>query len=260
MGDDIQQTRDKINRMYERLEEATYYELLDVDQELPEAEVSRQATEAFREMAKEWHVDRYDIEQLGGEEYRTKLQEIFSTVNTAHQVLTSEEKRTEYDMELSGENTDIGAILDAENAFRKGQNMLDSGSYKGAHEQFEQACEMNPDDIEYRAHYLYTEYMLLPKDDEGVPKSRSRAEDIYREMDDILEQKPELDWLLAYLGVVTMGLKRYREAMSLFEEALRYNPKNTTAQRQKRVLKMRAKREENKGFFEKLLDKLPIST
>lgn len=260
MDQDTEELRDKIDRMYERIEEDNYYELLDIDPEIDESEIEDQAVKTFREMAKDWHVDRYDIDELGGEEYREKLQDIFSAINTAHEVLTDEEKRTEYDMELSGENTDIGAILDAENAFRKGQNMLENGSFEGAHEQFEIACEGNPDDIEYRAHFLYTEYQLLSKDDDGLPKDRDRAREIYDEMDDILEEIPDRDWLLAYLGVVTMGLKRYREAKSLFNEALQYNPKNTTAQRQKRLLKMRQKRQEDKSLLSKLLDKLPIST
>ena len=259
MDQDTEETKDKIDRMYNRIDEEGFYELLDVDPELSEDEIVDEATNSFRQLAKEWHVDRYDTDALGGEEYRQKLQEIFSTVNTAHQVLTDDEKRTEYDMEMSGENTDIGAILNAENAFRKGQNMLSSGSYKGAHEQFRIACEENPDDIEYRAHFLYTQYMLLPKDEDGTPEDRSDAKEIYDEMDSILEEIPDRDWLLAYLGVVAMGLKRYREAQSLFDESLQYNPKNTMAKRQKRLIKMRQKRAENKGFFAKLLDKFQLS-
>lgn len=255
MAEDPEQARKKIDRMHERIDDATFYELLDVDSDLDEASLEQQATSNFRQIAKDWHVDRYDIEALGGEEYREKLQEIFSTLNTAHQVLTDEERRAEYDMELSGENTDIGAILNAENAFRKGQNMLSSNSYKGAHEQFRIACEDNPDDIEYRAHFLFTDYMLLPKNEKGFAKERSRAQEIYREMDDILEEIPDRDWLLTFLGIVAMGLKKFREANALFNEALQYNPNNTRAQRQKRMLKMRQKREKNKGFFQKILDK-----
>lgn len=260
MDQDTDAVRDKIDGMYNRLDDLSFYELLDVDPELDDAQIEDEATDKFRQLAKEWHVDRYDTDALGGQEYREKLQEIFSTINTAHQVLTSEEKRTEYDMERSGENTDIGAILNAENAFRKGQNMLETGSYDGANEQFRIACENNPDDIEYQAHYLYTEFLLLNKNEEGVPEDRSRAKEIYREMDDILEEIPERAWLMAYLGVVTMGLKRYREAQSLFNEALQYDPNNTTAQRQKRLLKMRREREENKGFFAKLLDKFQLTS
>ncbi len=255
MAEDIQEVRDKIDRMHSRLDEASYYELLEVDSQLSDAELASQAANTFRQLAKEWHVDRYDIDALGGQEYRQKLQEIFSTINTAHQVLTDEEKRTEYDMELSGENTDVGAILTAENAFKKGSNMLSRGSYKGAHEQFRIAVENNPDDIEYQAYHIYTEYLLLPKDEEGIPESRSDAKEIYDKLDDCVDAKPENDSLLAYLGVVAMGLKRYREAQALFREALQYNPRNTTAQRQKRLLEMRKKREQNKGFFAKLIDK-----
>ncbi len=255
MTQDTQTVRDKIDRMLQKLEDENYYELLDVDPELDEATLTREATSSFRQLAKEWHVDRYDKDALGDDSYREKLQDIFSSINTAHQVLTNEEKRTEYDMELSGENTDIGAILNAENAFRKGQSMLETGSYKGAYQKFEQACEDNPDDIEYKAHLLYTEFLLVPKDKDGKAKDRSRAKEIFKEMDDIVDQIPDRPWILAFLGVIAMGLGKYREASSLFNETLQLDPKNVTAKRQKRLLKMRSKREKNKGFFAKLMDK-----
>ena len=251
----IDEIRSKITRMHDQLGETTYYELLEVDQELDGEDIAREASSSFRNLAREWHVDRYDIGALGGEEYREKLQEIFSAVNTAYQVLSNEEKRTEYNMKLSGENTDIGALLNAESAFRKGQNMLDTGAYEGAHQQFKVACDENPEDPEYRAHFLYTEYLLAPKNEKGEPSEKTRSKEIYEELDDILSEMPDRDWLLAYLGVVAVGLKRYREAGALFNEALQYNPNNVTAKRQKRILKMRAERESNKGFFAKLMEK-----
>lgn len=259
MAQDTEEIRDKIDRMYAKIEEISYYELLGIDSELEDLQVNEVATGKFRQLAKEWHVDRYDVEALGGEEYREKLQEIFSTINTAHQVLTDEDKKAEYDMELSGENTDIGSILNAENSFRKGQNMLSTGSYKGAHQQFQSACENNPDDIEYRAHFLYTDYLMLPKDEEGNPTDRARAKEIYDGLDEILDEIPDRGWLLAFLGVVAMGLKKYRDAQSLFSEALQMDPKNVIAKRQQRLLKMRRERGSKKGFFGQLMEKLNLS-
>ena len=255
MGQDTEAVREKIDRMHKKIEDTSYYDLLGVDPEMDEAQLVREATNGFRELAKEWHVDRYDTDSLGGDAYREKLQEIFSAINNARQVLTNEEKRTEYDMKLSGENTDIGALLNAENAFRKGQSMLDTGAYSGAHKQFEIACQENPDDIEYRAHYLYTEFLLLPKDGDGNPEDRRRTKEIYDEMDKIVDEIPDRAWILTFLGVIAMGLSSYREAGALFNEALQINPKSVTAKRQKRLLKMKMKRAQNKGFFAKLMDK-----
>ena len=255
MAQDTDALREKIDGMHRKIEEISHYDLLDIDPELDHSEIERQAAIAFRNLAKEWHVDRYDTDALGGDEYRQKLQEIFSAINTARQVLTDQEKRTEYDMELSGENTDIGAILTAENAFRKGQNMLATDAYEGAYKQFEIAHENNPDDLEYKAHFLYAKYMMAPKDEKGVARNRSEVQEIYDELDSILEQKPDQDWLLVFLGEVALGLKRFREAQNLFNEALQFNPRNVNAKRQKRLLEMRKKREQNKGFFAKLMDK-----
>ena len=78
MTQEIEETRQEIDEMYRRIEEATYYELLDIDPELDDAQVADQVTDKFRQLAKKWHVDRYDTEALGGPEYHEKLQEIFA--------------------------------------------------------------------------------------------------------------------------------------------------------------------------------------
>ncbi len=255
MAQDVEATRQKIDQMITTLEEKTYYQLLDVDPELNGDQIVQASATSFREMARQWHVDRFDTDALG-EDYREKLQHIFSTVNTAHQVLSDTDKRTEYDMELSGENTDIGAILTAENAFRKGQNMLETGSYKGAHEQFRIATENNPDDIEYQGHFIYAQFLMLPKDENGNPRDSSKAEELYKAMDDVVDEIPDRPWALAFLGVIAMGVNRYREAQSLFNETLQYDSSNVVAKRQQRLLKMRRERDEKKGFFAGLLEKL----
>ncbi len=255
MAEDVTATREKIDAMARRVDEQNYYELLDIDPETDGSQMAAEAASSFRELARQWHVDRFDTDSLG-QEYRQKLQHIFSTINTAHQVLADDNKRAEYDMELSGENTDIGAILTAENAFRKGQNMLETGSYKGAHEQFRIATENNPDDIEYRGHHLYTQYLMLPKDEKGIPRDKGRVEELYKEMDEVVDEIPDRPWALAFLGVIAMGLERHREAESLFNETLQYEPGNVVAKRQRRLLKMRRERDSQKGFFSKFLEKI----
>lgn len=251
MAENIEDVQQKIDQMHERIQEETYYDLLDIDREsFNEKEVVKK----FRIKAKDWHADRYSGFDLSAE-YKQKLQEIFAALNTAHQTLADADKRSDYDFDLEAGDQDIKSIIDAEGAFRRGKNMLQTGSYNGAHEQFKRAYELNPDEDEYRAHFLYTEYLQIPKNDEGTPLKRSRAQEIYQELDEISEDKTENDSVLTFLGVVAQGLGKDNQAMRLFNEALRHNRQNVTAQRQMRLLKMRKERESKKGFFEKLLEK-----
>ncbi len=254
MAEDTEAVRRKIVTMHEKLGELTHYEILGVKANLDQTLLDAEVAKRFRELAKEWHVDRFSGYDIGAD--KQKVQEIFARINTAKQVLGDPDKRAMYDMELAGENVDIGSILTAESAFRRGQTMLDSGSYKGAHEQFKIACEENPDDQEYFAHFLYTEFLLLPKKKDGSPEDRSRGKEIYDELDKLVAQLPDRDWLLCFLGVVAKSLGKHREAYALFMEALQHNPKNVIAKRQERLMKMR--REQKKGFFASLKEKLGL--
>lgn len=256
MSQDLEDAKQKIDDKYEEVQEANYYELLDVDESADAKTISNR----FRNLAQTWHADRFSGVDLPAE-YKEKVQEIFSEINNAQRTLTDEDKREEYDAELEVGDTDIGSVIDAESAFRRGRNLLDAGRNEGAHKQFEQAVELSPEEEpQYRAHYVYTEYLLIPKDDMGKPKDKERAREIFSEMDDIADdmqsQKP---WLFAYMGFVCQGIGRRNEAESLYREALRYDSDNTLANRQLRLIEMRKEKDENKGFLDKILSKLNLN-
>ncbi len=253
MAQDIEELRREIQKMHNQLKTSTYYELLDVSPHLDDTSIKQQVAINFRTLAKKWHVDRYHSLDIGAD--REKIQEIFQALNTANQILSDSKRRADYNAELNGDNTDISAIINAESAFRRGQSMLEQGSFRGAHVQFESAFNLNPNDNEYRAHYLYTEYLLISKNDEGKPLERSRAQKIYDELSDLNAKLPDKDWIRAFLATVALGLGREAEAESLFRDALLINPKNHSAQRQLRILEMRKSRAK-KGFFSGFLDKL----
>ena len=114
---------------------------------------------------------------------------------------------------------------------------------------------MKDDELEYRAHMLYTEYLLIPKDESGEAKQRQRAKEIFQELDQINMELTEKDWLLAFLGTVSIGLGQARQAEGLFQEALMANSQNTNAKRQLRLLRSRRRKKKKKGFFAKLFGK-----
>ncbi len=248
MAPSIDEIRAAINKMHARVQEETYYELLGVDEEADNAKV----TTSFRKLAKNWHVDRFSQFDLG--EDRHKLQEIFSTLNSAHRTLTDEDARLEYDLEIS-DGPSIGELLEAENDFLRGKGMLNSGRAKGAHELFRKASEAAPEEMQYRAYFLYTEALQLPKNEDGIvlKVARKRATEIYKELDDLTIQFPQKDWLMQFLGTVSLGLGREADAQELFTEALMINKNNTDAARQLRLLRMRKqKSKKSGGFFSKL--------
>lgn len=236
--------------MHRRVHEENYYELLGV---APEADAALVGAK-FRELARTWHVDRFSNYDLGPD--KSKVQEIFSVLNTAHRTLSHPDKRTEYDMSLH-DGPDIADLLEAETHFRTGKNRLATGSYKGAMEAFQQAVALlDEEEPEYQAHLLYTEYLLIDKDEDGLVKNRQRAQTIFKQLDELNLILQEKHWLLTFMGTVSMGLDQTRQAEGLFQEALMANSQDHDAKRMLRLLRSRRKkRRKKKGFFAKLFGK-----
>lgn len=251
MTESLQEVRRRIADMVERVETENYYELLGVERGADKGEVLRR----FRDLAKDWHADRFANIELD-ESDRQRVQEIFNALNNASRTLQNPDKRTEYDFELEAGGQDIEAVINAENAFRRGVSMMKSGNSKGAHDKFKDAHNLAPDEDEYRGYYLYTEYLQLPKGDDGMVRQKARAREIYEALDEISERYNEADWVLEFLGGIKMGLGELRHAKNLLNEALTMNPRNVGAKRQLRLIRMREEKSKDKGFFANLLDKL----
>ena len=250
MAQDPSAIRRDIVAMYERIQNEDFYQLLEVDRDADAALVANR----FRQLAKLWHIDRFSGVELGEE--KPKIQEIFATLNRAHRTLSDPDARADYDLQIEmEEGPNLDALLQAENNFLQAKNMLQAGSYKGAHELMRQANELNPDEIEYRAYFLYTEFLLMEKDEQGHAKNRGRAKAIYEELDTISETLSGKDWMLTFLGSVALGLGRDHDAEGLFAEALQVNSRNHSAQRQLRLLRMRRQSNSKSGIFERILSR-----
>lgn len=248
MAKDFQEVRQEILVMHQRLQEENYYELLGVEEGADSAMIGSR----FRQLARSWHIDRFSSYDLGAE--KMKVQEIFSVLNTAHRTLTNDETREEYDMNLV-EGPDIAKLLEAESEFRAGKSRLEMGSYHGANDAFQKACLLKDDEPEYQAHLIFTEYLLIDKDENGRVLNRKRTKEIMQELDEIQSALQEKPWLLTFMGTVSLGIGNDGEAESLFQEALMEDSNNTDAKRMLRLIRSRRKNKQKKGFFAKLFGK-----
>ena len=88
------ENRKLVNELFARLEGATHYELLGVPQDADKKRIKR----AYYELAAHVHTDRFFRKNLGS--YKAKMEAIFAKITLAHDVLTSKEKRPEYDAYL----------------------------------------------------------------------------------------------------------------------------------------------------------------
>ncbi|MGH7282393.1 MAG: J domain-containing protein [Polyangiaceae bacterium] len=88
------ENRKLVNDLFRKLDGATHYELLGVPPDADKKRIKR----AYYELAAHVHTDRFFRKNLGS--YKAKMEAIFARVTLAHDVLTSKEKRPEYDSYL----------------------------------------------------------------------------------------------------------------------------------------------------------------
>ncbi|MBK9263961.1 MAG: DnaJ domain-containing protein [Polyangiaceae bacterium] len=98
----------KILELYEALESRTHYELL----ELPMDADKKRVKSAYYSIAPEFHPDKYFRKRLG--HYKAKIEAIFARLTLAHDVLTSKQRRAEYDayLEQLRRNRTMAALLE----------------------------------------------------------------------------------------------------------------------------------------------------
>jgi tetratricopeptide (TPR) repeat protein len=94
--------------LFYRLEELTYYQLLGLAEEADKKQVKN----AYYALAPDFHPDKYFRKRLGS--YKAKIEAIFSRLTLAHDVLTSKQRRAEYDgyLEQTHKNRTMAALLD----------------------------------------------------------------------------------------------------------------------------------------------------
>lgn len=88
------ENRKLVKDLYAKLDRTTHYELLGVPNDADKKRIKR----AYYELAAHVHTDRFFRKNLGS--YKAKMEAIFAKITLAHDVLTSKEKRPEYDAYL----------------------------------------------------------------------------------------------------------------------------------------------------------------
>ena len=104
---DVEKRRRILDTFY-RLDELSYYELLGVAEQADK----KQIKSAYYALAPEFHPDKFFRKQLGS--YKQKIEAVFARATLAHDVLTSKQRRAEYDEYLAqtSRNRTMAALLE----------------------------------------------------------------------------------------------------------------------------------------------------
>lgn len=95
-------TKTEILRFWARIEHDTHYELLGIDSAADKKAVKA----AFFELVNVFHTDRFFGKDLGT--FRARLEKIFAALTRAHDTLTRDKKRSDYDQYLASVNLTRG--------------------------------------------------------------------------------------------------------------------------------------------------------
>jgi len=232
-----------ISRTLKHLEIQNFYERLEVE---PDADL-KVIRKAYMTLAAKWHPDKFTQYDLGS--HKVLLQRLFGLLTEAHSTLTHPQKREEYDasQSLGKDTADVGALLNADNEFRLGVQLLERGQAKGAHKKFESACAASPGTTQFEAYYAWTTYLMLPRDLDSKPVGADQIEATRKLIEKAVAESDKFDMGNVFLGQLAVENGDIKAGRKLFNLALSQNPKNYAAQRQLRLLNMRKDGNEDSG-------------
>ncbi|HEX4338229.1 MAG TPA: DnaJ domain-containing protein [Polyangiaceae bacterium] len=176
--------RQEIRDRAAKIGSLNYYQILGIAQDAPMNAIQS----AFFQLAKQWHPDRLSPE-LG--DLRDLTMRIFSRMSEAHQVLTNEEQRGEYErlMREGGAAPDeqdmVQRVLRAATAFQKAEVLARRGNLAEAEKHAELAVENDPEQAEYTA--LYAD--LLSQKPERTQSGN--YEDVLKMVNDARRTQPD---------------------------------------------------------------------
>jgi len=197
---------------------------------------------AYFALARQLHPDRLSALDIPDE---TKAaQRVFAGVNAAFGVLSDPVRREDYTSILRrGGEAAVAAeqaraeemalkILDAEEAFRRGEAALRRDQLPVAMQELLRALELNPEEVDYIAAYTWAEFCASPDKLQVAAKARTT-------LDRAINKSPRSIAPRFYLGRVERMLGRDAEALRHFQAVLQIEPHHRDAATEARVIEQR---------------------
>jgi curved DNA-binding protein CbpA len=206
-----------VMRLHPKIEEMSYYQVLDVTKESASAEVKK----AYFKAARKYHPDLFNRELP--HDIREQIDDVFDFITQAYQTLSHERTRKEYDKAQEKQiPVDKGDLRKkGEVQFRKGKTLYDQSRHKEALAFLEEAVRLDPNQANY--------FLLLALTQSKIPMYHRQAEKNFFKAIEISPWNAE-----SYVGLGMMyrkaGLRIKAEKQ--FRKALAIDSDHRAAQRQ----------------------------
>lgn len=197
---------------------------------------------AYFSLARHLHPDR--LSALGIPDDNKAAQRLFAEVNTAFAVVSEPKSRQEYTSILKrGGAAAIAAdqaraeamatrIVEAEEAFRRGEGALRRDQLATAVAEFARAIELNPEEVDFVAFHTWALFCSSP--DKMAIASATRTT-----LDRTISKSPRAVMPRFLLGRVERMLGRDADALRHFQEVLQLQPHHTEAASEARMIEQR---------------------
>ena len=228
-------SRQEVLGRLERIDEADHYAVLGLANKASTEEIR----EAYYYLARRYHPDRFRTGHL--QDLLDRMESYFTKVTEAYNTLFDPDRRAHYDEEQvsaasskSTEPQQDTAYLARQN-FARGKLLVDKKQMQDAVKFFENAIELDPSRAIY--HLELGRVLILN------PRRRKESEELLRTS---ISMNPALVDAYLALGELYEKTEREEEALTAYEEAVRWEPTNDVAQARISAMKSPARR---KGLF-----------
>ncbi len=217
---------------------ADHYTLLGIKIDATPEEIRK----AYFSLARQLHPDRLSALDIADE--TKEAQRLFAEVNTAFGILSDPVRRQDYTSILRrGGEAAVAAeqaraeemalrILDAEEAFRRGEAALRRDQLSVALQEFTHALQLNPEEVDYVAAHAWAEFCASPDKVQIAQKTRTT-------LDRAITTSPRSVTPRFYAGRVERMLGRDGDALRHFQDVLRLEPHHREATTEARVIEQR---------------------
>jgi hypothetical protein len=197
---------------------------------------------AYFGLARQLHPDR--LAALGISDDGKHAQRLFAQINSGFAILSDQTRRAHYvDVLRRGGEAAVRAeqaraeelarrILEAEEAFRRGELALKRDQPNAAVTELELAIQLNPDEADYHALLAWSQFCAAP--DKMAIASTTRSQ-----LDKAIQRSPQAVAARFFLGRVERMLGRDQEALRYFREVLTAAPGHSDAAAELRVIEAR---------------------